>query len=569
MPDELPLRQEGGPDPPGRPSRMKSGGPDFIRVWILRVRENIFWVVCAGVALVLGGGVFILEQRKTSPGTLTESVFHGSGLDRPDRVGTAAENRPSSIGMFATGDRSSKASSASGEAEPVLAPGFHRDEPTDSGTKDATLSEVYEETSARQPKLGDRLLRAARKFKGYFGFDSGGSGSSAGYSPATGSAKLKAAWEARPPEGAGPREGVGAAGLAGGPFLRPKTAGKTSTEARLAGPGATLPRVRQGGQGPSSRPPVATPPDRAHTAPDSTGLVGSPDSQGGGGLRPGMVAPDTAAGSGGATSASGGGTGGMTSAGSRQEKQQCEEQGGIFDPKTRQCDRTQCVVAAVVANPTDNPNACLEFTCKGISGKRCYAPKGGLHCNLKIGEVAACTSVLDTCSSAYAPVCGSDGVTYDNECKAQKAGRAVVSSGPCAGVDAPRNCVPSDYENFEVRGCLEGGCTGATPRLKIGRKKPGVTCTGIDEEGFCFADATCPGAAPQRVSGNYWWTCEGFPPDNQQHKLFSDGTCETAQGNCKYSFMWGASCTFNPTRQYTSTPCACCRDASGNLKTCP
>ncbi|MEZ4448412.1 MAG: Kazal-type serine protease inhibitor domain-containing protein [Nannocystaceae bacterium] len=47
------------------------------------------------------------------------------------------------------------------------------------------------------------------------------------------------------------------------------------------------------------------------------------------------------------------------------------------------------------------------------------------------GGYGACTATPATCSAAYVPVCGCNGLTYTNACKAAKARVSIAHNGQC------------------------------------------------------------------------------------------------------------------------------------------
>lgn len=76
------------------------------------------------------------------------------------------------------------------------------------------------------------------------------------------------------------------------------------------------------------------------------------------------------------------------------------------------------------------------MACAGIAGTTCA--NADEYCRLPDGACASvadasgiCTKKPEVCTEMSAPVCGCDGKTYDNACKAAAAGVNVSAPGPC------------------------------------------------------------------------------------------------------------------------------------------
>jgi hypothetical protein len=114
--------------------------------------------------------------------------------------------------------------------------------------------------------------------------------------------------------------------------------------------------------------------------------------------------------------------------------------------------------------------------CGGEGGATC--PSGDF-CNPPIGVCTSgaaghCTTPPAVCSTLQDPVCGCDGVTYDNACKAAVAGVAVNHFGACEG---PMTC--------------GGAGAVACPSGSVCHKPEGACAA--DAEGVCMpAPISCP-----------------------------------------------------------------------------
>jgi len=135
-------------------------------------------------------------------------------------------------------------------------------------------------------------------------------------------------------------------------------------------------------------------------------------------------------------------------------------------------------------------------TCGGIGGLPC--PEG-FFCKLPVGACCCdyqglCAFQPGACPEVWDPVCGCDGMTYGNECEADRVGVTIAHYGPCTSVCGrpdDRPCPSGQFCEFPVGACNPMGQSGVctpTGQLCPAVWDPVCGCDGTTYGNSCEAD---------------------------------------------------------------------------------
>lgn len=336
------------------------------------IRNNLFFVACAAVALGLGVATLVVDRsRAKNPPGRGPAPRLGPASPSPAKSPSSwarKEARQSSISYVRTSGNETDGSVRSepartvDPAETTEAPDEEAsDSDADTG-KDKGLDLLELHATRRSP------LDEPEKEKGVLGGFFGrlfGSGNTSKSAPTPGTP-----WAARTAglgAGADPSSG---SEPGSSPEASPSRILLAVPKSRSMPPGPSKGLARAGPPAPFSKAPAPRP---AQARPDSAAMVPEPAGpEGPAGLKTGITPGPPGA------STLSVGSGGMRGSSSRFSSSSSTSTQGGAGP---------CIVEKVVRHPP-NPGACVRYQCK--DGRTCEAPKGGLLCDLAVGDEIAC-----------------------------------------------------------------------------------------------------------------------------------------------------------------------------------
>lgn len=144
---------------------------------------------------------------------------------------------------------------------------------------------------------------------------------------------------------------------------------------------------------------------------------------------------------------------------------------------------------ADAADAAETPDVRAGELC--LSASDCGAGEYCATTEASCGREGVCTVIPESCERTRDPVCGCDGVDYNNPCIAAQASQSVAKKGTCGPPPCYSNadCAATSYCAKATGDCGGAGVCTARPTLCSGLFKPVCGCNKATYANTCKANS--------------------------------------------------------------------------------